>query len=305
MADLFRDILRIHREPYRYLDERTVHRRLTRRPRDYLRHLDRALRRIAAGRATLELPPKNIFQDPDGRGDFRVMPCVVRDGRRVTKSVKVVGTDVRGRKIPDQVTVGKVFCLDPRENFITHVIEGCLFSSARTGACAALAASRLAPEARRARIVGAGRVGFYSALYLSAIGVRGIEFQDRMASRAAAAQKYFRRMSGEPDLLVLATTSRTPLCDPRETTASIVISVGADCIGQRELGQGWQSRAGLWVDAYQSLEVGDLQVWRSTRRQIRGDLLDLYRSAPGGGRHVFISTGSALMDNLTASYLLS
>jgi ornithine cyclodeaminase/alanine dehydrogenase-like protein (mu-crystallin family) len=171
-TDLFTNVLRVHAEPCSYVDEPTVHELLTAAPAEYLAHVGRWLTLLAEGRATVEIPAKWIWTDtvePDG-GDFRVMPCVVRDSARIVKTVKVVGTNRRQREIPDQITVGKAFHLHPRENFITHVFEACLLSSARTGLCGALALSRLAPIRKRITIVGAGRVGYYAALYASALG---------------------------------------------------------------------------------------------------------------------------------------
>ena len=84
--------------------------------------------------------------------------------------------------------MGKALCLDAAENHITHIIEACLLSSARTGACAAIAVKQLAVSRRRVLVVGAGRVGSYAAFYVSALqGVEEITFVDLLHDRAKAA----------------------------------------------------------------------------------------------------------------------
>src|SRR5207244_3956384 len=135
------------------------------------------------------------------------------------------GTNVVQSTIHDQVTVGKAFCLDAAENHITHVIEACLLSSARTGACAAIAVKRLAPHNRRVAVIGAGRVGCYAAFYAAVLpGVSEITFVDRLEERAEAAASLATRTFDsavvfragreasrlDADVVILATTAADP-----------------------------------------------------------------------------------------------
>ena len=147
-------------EPCRYYSESDVHGLLTARPGEYFSFARSLLRAIAAGRAQLTLPPKQVFPDAKTQGDFRVMPCELRLGGTVTKTVKVIGTNTVQRTVPDQITVGKLLVLDPVENYVSTVLEACLLSSARTGLCAALAMDALARGSRELVVIGAGRVGF-------------------------------------------------------------------------------------------------------------------------------------------------
>lgn len=319
------ELLRVHPEPFAYIDERAVHNALTSNPLHYLEFVDRMLTRIATGRALVTLPSKLIFTDAGSSGDFRVMPCVLRDGGTVVKTVKVVGTNIVQKRVPDQVTVGKALCLDPEENFVTHVIEACLLSSARTGVCAAVAIRRLASRRQRVTIIGAGRVGYYAALYASALGgVKEIVISDTRPERAtslASVTKGFSqrrvRVGTMPiedriatDVLVLATTSTTPLCRPNAVSASLIVSTGADTQGQRELSPEWAPLADVYVDSLDSARVGDLRAWLATGSMAKGDLVDLMSLCRDGPRpagkrtRIFISTGSALFDNLTIAYLL-
>ena len=328
----FFDSLRVHHEPFEYIDERAVHEALVARPLAYLDYLHDSLAAIAAGAIVVEQPPKLVFADPVSNGhrqttaggDFRVMPCIVRRGSSVWKTVKVVGTNVVQKAVPDQITVGKALCLDAAENHITHIIEACLLSSARTGACAAIALKQLAVSRRRVTVVGAGRVGSYAAFYASALpGVEEITFVDRLPDRAKAAAALAtrtfksaaifgtRELSSpiDADAVIVATTAHTPIVGPAGTLAPLVVSVGADAPLQHELAREWASVADLYVDTLDGFQVGDLLAWFRDGLVQQSQVIDLqslYRDGPRAGTRprVFISTGSALFDNLTISYIL-
>lgn len=92
----------------------------------------------------------------------------------------------------------------------------------------------------------------------------------------------------------------------------MVVSLGADATGQRELADAWAGRARLWVDSADAVNYGDLLAWR--RQGLIDDapppdLLALRCDPPEpaapGERRLFIGTGCALYDNLTAAYLLA
>lgn len=334
MDSTFFDAVRVHPEPFEYIDERAVHETLVASPEAYLDYLDRSLAGIAAGDIVVEQPSKLVFTDPESDGDFRVMPCVVRRGPAVCKTVKIVGTNVVQRTVRDQITVGKAFRLDPAENFVTHIIEACLLSSARTGGCAAIALKRLAPQRRRITIIGAGRVGCYAALYASALGgVDEISFVDVLPGRAEAAAQLatttfssstaFRvkepgaRSDGsrpggfriEADAVILATTARQALLGPDDTSAPVVISTGADTANQHELAPEWATAAAIYVDTTDGFRVGDLLAWVQKGLIRTEDVISLptlYQNGPRpeAARRLFVSTGSALFDNLTISYIL-
>lgn len=323
--ELLGRVLRLGSEPCTSIGEMEVHRRLTAKPLDYLAWLKDELAAIAHGRAAVELPPKQIFPDSPGDADFRVMPCVVRQGTCVRKTVKVIGTNTRQITVPDQITVGKALVVDPVENFVSHVIDACLLSSARTGACAAIAAELLASARSSVAVIGAGRVGYYSALYLaSCYGVGRITLADSdpqraqqttrlLASQVAGVEfraETMAELSGI-DVLVLATTSIEPLCRPPASGARLVISLGADTDYQRELASEWTDLADLYVDTLDSARFGDLAAWIRAGRigtDRLTDLLTVLRTQPWPAptrTRLFVSTGSALFDNLSIGYLLA
>lgn len=324
-ADMASEVLRVHPEPFRYVDEATIHEILTAAPGRYVSFLEERLKRAASGAMALDLPPKSIFPDGPRLGDFRVMTCVTRDDQEVVKVVKVVGTNLAGTVVPDQVTVGKAFRLHPEDNYITHIFEACLLSSARTGACAAIAMRKLAPVRARVLVIGAGRVAFYAGLYASVLGgVEELLLYDVDPERAAAAacllsnhvdrgircRKVERGEISATDVAIFATTSVVPLCAPQDLEATLVVSLGADTEEQRELDSSWSKVADVYVDSYDALRVGDLRAWVAEGAIAETDVVDLLNllrrgPAPSSDRvPVFIATGSALFDNLTIAYLL-
>lgn len=317
-----RQILRTSREPCRYYSEAQVHRLLARDPAGYLRHVRRALASIARGATELVLPPKQLFEDPFGGGDFRIMPCVVRSGRGALKTVKVIGTNIAQRRVPDQITVGRLLVVDAEENFVSAILEACLLSSARTGACAALAMEALARKREELVVIGCGRVGLYAALYTAVAGARHVMLCDTIHRRSRQAARWLgRRVAGvrfearapdcvaAADVVILATTSESAVCSPPAWGANLVISLGADTDAQSELDPAWARHADLYCDTLDGLRFGDLRAWIEDGRvdaTAINDLLGVYREPPAASARsrVFVSTGSALFDNLTAGYLL-
>lgn len=317
-------VLRSAPEPHAAIDDATVHHLLTEAPQSYFDHLLARLRDIAAQRVQVELPPKQVFADAGSDADFRVMPCITRSADGVVKTVKLVGTNIAQQRVPDQITVGKALVLDAVENFITHVVDACLLSSARTGLCAAVAIHLLARRRRKVAVIGSGRVGYYSALYAAACcGADDIVFIDADVTRAKAAAAALsarlprlscRALSLEAlqacDVLILATTSRRALCAPPGWGADLVISLGADIDCQSELDAAWADAADIFVDTQDSMRFGDLKAWLEagliSHKKIMNfnDLLSSAGETAHDRTRLFISTGSALFDNLTLEYLL-
>ena len=311
--------LQPHSVPCRHWGEATVHRRLSADPAGYLAFARRYLDDLAAGRACLQMPAKQVLDDPDG-GDFRLMPCVVRGPLGTRKTVKIIGTNRAQRRLPGQITVGELLVLDAAEQYVTDRFDACLLSSARTGLVAALALAALAPQARHIAIVGAGRVGYYAALYAAAaLPLARIDLTDTDAARALTTAQALgdaglpcRAVSvADPACAawLLATTSETAFCAAPPAAPPVVLSLGADATGQRELTDAWAGRAALWVDSADAVNYGDLLAWRRCGLiddTPPPDLLTLLTQPPTAReeRRLFISTGCALYDNLTAAYLL-
>lgn len=302
------------------LGDRAVHELLTDDIPGVLGFARDWLHAVAGGRARVEAPPKQVFEAPDG-SDFRVMPCVVtRDAERF-ETVKIVGTNRAQRLVPDQITVGSVCVLHPREHFITHRFDACVFSSARTGLLAALGTQMLTDRRDEVLVIGAGRVGYYAALYLAAVpGVRAVAIADVDLARArrcvraltgvglAAEVSVCPKVPERAAVAVLATTARAPLWRLDDAAAPVLaVSVGADARGQHELHPAWH-RAELYTDGPDSLLTGDLAAWAGAGLVFGPPraLIDAVAAPPPPPRRAraLISTGTALWDNLTCAYLV-
>lgn len=322
MSELLYQQLRFHEEPVRYVADAEVHEILTRTPERVVDYFCAALRAIALGETATRIPPKMLFTDPDGAGDFRVMPSVVGEGVGARKTVKIVGTNRRQRRIADQITVGKAFVVDEHDNFVSHVVDACALSSARTGVCAAVAARILGANCVRVGIAGAGRVGIYAAIYLAATAaVESIVLHDPVPGRAEAAAVALRTVCPDVsirggaaedlqavDCLVLATDSADPIYAPGAHAIDLVISLGADIDDQSELDARSVDDATVYVDTMDSIRFGDLRGWLEGGLLREADITSLLDvlggAAPLTGPKLFISTGIALFDNLALGYLL-
>lgn len=326
--ELLKDVLRITPEPYEYYNEDKIHNLLTADPLEYYYFVKDELTDIAKGDLQLELPTKQVFSDPDAGSDFRVMPCIIRGSGLVRKTVKMVGTNTLQKIIPDQITVGKAFALHPTENFVSHIFEACLLSSARTGICSTIAIDLLATTRKKITIFGAGRVGYYAAFYAASLGgVEEVSIIDLDKERAVKSAKLLNSQfpsvrfcaadkdtTTDTDILILATTSTTAVCSPPGLSAGLIISLGADTDYQTELSPEWAKDSDISIDTKDCRRFGDLRMWKekgliSTDRKTP-ELLDLLREDRSLAdstekQRVFISTGSALFDNLTIGYLLS
>lgn len=308
--------LRWHPEPGIAVSDYEVHERLMADPAGYLNFLAGRLEAIGAGKLQVTMPAKQIFDDPGG-GDFRVMPCAVRGRDAVFKTVKIVGTNVAGHLVPDQVTVGKALVVHSIENYVTHVVDACLLSSARTGACAALAARALGASPQSVALIGAGRVAYYAACFLAeswpsaqfyivdSVPNRAEVLSRDLGDRGLEARAVTDDHWPKSDLIVLATTSCVPVLTPHVSGLAKVVSLGADTAWQRELDDAWAAEPLILTDTLDSLRVGDLFAWQAAGRPLPEVEVFFRRNESAAySPRLFISTGSALFDNLTLEFLV-
>jgi len=324
LAELQRRVLRVSPEPCLHVSDQRVHEIISADIRGYIAYLRTGLGQIASGELAADLPSKQVFKARGEAGDFRVMPCILGSGDARLKVVKIIGTNKRSTRIPDQISVGQAFLLDANDNCITHAFQACLLSSARTGACALLAMEKLASRHERVNIIGAGRVGYYCGLFCSLLpGIRAVVFSDRDPQRAHDTARLLQQQcpsldyhaataagSEAGDVLILATSSAAAFCRPPAGDADLVISLGADTDDQHELDESWLARSSLYVDSLDAIHYGDLKAWAG-----RGlidtksvtELLALYRQPvvqDRGRVRLFISTGMALFDALSIGFLI-
>ncbi|MEW4982776.1 MAG: hypothetical protein AB1Y26_06050 [Cycloclasticus sp.] len=319
------DIFKLSGEPFEYLSESDVHLALTQNPTEYYQFVKQRVTNLAIQKSKFIMPPKTLFPDKDTDGDFRIMPCIIEENDEVMKTVKLVGTNVIQQSVPNQITVGKACVLHPTENYITHIVEACLLSSARTAICAMLGVELLsARDASKLTIIGAGRVGYYCAYYASALSwFNEIIIHDTDSSRAQSCVKTLQSLFPkikyitskrqdliDTDVLILSTTSTAPLYATHDFKADLIISVGADIDTQRELDNSWAKAASVFVDSYDSARYGDIKVWLDNNLITSTCLTDLFSllrsevSITYNKPRIFVSTGTAFFDNLSLSYIL-
>lgn len=325
------NILRYKDEPVKTLTDAQVHRILTKSPEEYIISLLNQLKTIVMTepvRKGIVNPPKQIFTDKNTRGDFRLMPCITQsvDSIRPFKTVKIVGTNHEQSVIQDKITVGKALVLHHTDNYVTHIIDACALSSARTGAIVCIAALLLELTHKNITIVGCGRVGYYSALYLCSLtNAEHIKLYDTNQERAVELQaalstkfpynkfEVVSSIQDEADVMVVATDSPWEFVSPHNTKARTVISAGADEVGQRELTIDWIHEADIYAESDDCIRYGDMHAWMKKMRFEYMNLFELLVSGPlklneesdSSRRQVFITTGNSLMDNLTLRYILN
>ncbi|MGH3863275.1 hypothetical protein [Actinokineospora sp.] len=161
-------MLRLHDEPCVYLDEVLVHRIL-------LDHIDELCTRMRTTLTGLGDPGaeafggKDLFYFDDAPGDLRVMPY--HDG--ATMTVKIIGTNEAGTVVPDKISVGKAVVIHPQDHHVMGILDVAALSSIRRAIGILLAWQALNHGGPKPNlgVVGAGRVGAYTALAFQRAGL--------------------------------------------------------------------------------------------------------------------------------------
>lgn len=309
-------ILNFNEEPHRVWTDAQVHAAITRNPLEYLLQIKYSLQEIAHGAVMHNTPPKQIFSDDDG--DFRSMPSVVYRGKSISKIVKIIGTNNVQKIVEDKISVGKAFNIHPIENFITDIFDANILSSARTGVIAVVAAELLATDLDIAMIIGCGNVGYYCAFYLCSIGrVSMMIFNDLNREKVDRFVKHFSQLfpnivfaSGDvgdydASIIICATNSLEPILRADNTNATTIIGVGADTHYQQELLLSSFHDIKIFVDSYDALRYGDCKASNLNENNVTTIDELIKHKSPLCNRNAFITTGNALLDNLTIEYILN
>ncbi|NBC50025.1 MAG: hypothetical protein GVY22_19070 [Gammaproteobacteria bacterium] len=317
------ELLRLADEPCRHIDEFYAHSTLVAGCGAFMDLLQGFYQDWSRQPSLVRLPPKQVFHSAADGGDFRVMPCMI-DSLGI-QFVKIIGTNAAQRIVPDKISVGKALLLDTTDHFVRMTFDVAALSSFRTAAIAVLAYRLSVPAAESIALVGAGRIGFYTALILRRwLGVRSFLVVDpaepnreRFETLRAHALpdtmvRYlpFADACAEAGALFLATTSRAALCDP-ECCGHLrfVASVGADADDLSEVAGSMLRTHQLWTDSRQSMLLGDMRRWRDEAR-IDGvavpELRELIQSPVPASQPkpiLFISTGVAVQDALVCHFI--
>ena len=269
----------------------------------------------------IQLPIKQVFESPALTGDFRVMPCVI-DTLQI-KCVKIIGTNEEQRTIKDKICVGKALLIDYYDNHVYALFDVCALSSFRTAAIACLALRRSGIEPISVGVIGAGRIGFYTALILHRwYGINTITFcdsdpsnRDRFAAlcrqtlpKLIIREQPLEIICRESEAVFLATTAQNPLCtSANSANIKFISSVGADADNLSEIDVSLTSSHRLLTDSMQSMCLGDMKRWYAD------GMLDISRvtelkdfkaqAMVVAEKILFISTGVAVQDALVCKFI--
>jgi len=326
-------LLRLHAEPCVYYPETVVHQALMAGLRPFMDTLERFYLAWARDPAAITHPVKQVYERPGVRGDWRVMPCAV-DGRSSLSdacgggidAVKVIGTNEEGRIVGDKISVGKALLLHPIDHHVEAIFDVAALSSFRTAAISVLAWKYCGHDPHAvAGIVGAGRIGFYTAAILREwLDCRRLRVHDADEARSGLlAETIAERFGGsvEPGsleeacrgsrALFLATSSPRPVVDAElGRNASFISSVGADADNLSELAPDLAAGHLLVSESPYTIACGDLRRWHAAGLIGPDDirlLADVIGDATGGTDPrrpaIFVSTGTAVQDALICWFL--
>jgi ornithine cyclodeaminase/alanine dehydrogenase-like protein (mu-crystallin family) len=332
-TDVVSRLLRLPNEPCVHYPEQTVHAALMDSLCPFMDALERFYRAWSEDESAVRQPPKHVFQRTGVRGDWRVMPCAIdrvwpaADGADAgIDAVKVIGTNEEERVVADKISVGKALLLHPTDHFVEAIFDVAALSSFRTAAISVLAYKYCGHRRdHSAGIVGAGRVGFYTAVILREwLGIEHLVVHDLDERRgedflAALAGWYGGRVRiaildsvrRDSQALFLATTSQQPLIDGRlDHHMPFIASVGADADNLSELNADVLDGRMLLSESQQNIAFGDLKRWHEAGLIRPADLIMLphllaaaARGTPVTTPAVFISTGAAVQDALVCRFL--
>lgn len=270
----------------------------------------------------VESPVRTRFKMTDVR-NILLMPSLVR-GKRDKMSLKLVTVypDL-GPTVPSTRAV--VLLVDGKDGELKCIMGGTSLTGVRTGAVSGLSCRYLArKDSRRLAMIGAGGQGFYqisgvaSQLELSEVSVfdldgarkkRLIERCEKELNLKARAADTVAEATRDADVVVTATTSKTPILDAAQVRPGThVVAIGAYTPDARELGSDLVSGASVYVDSMEAAmeEAGDILIpireGRMTRDSVRGEMADLASGKLRGRTSdsevtIFKAVGLAFEDN--------
>jgi len=225
---------------------------------------------------------------------------------------------VKANLRPDQgSSSGAILAFDHRTQRLEAILASADLTAMRTGAIAAVAADCLHPgRSPVVALIGAGPVATMALRALQCVltpaSVRVWSRDSRNADllaardRAVAVASVAGAVRGA-DLVLTCTPARTPLLHPQDLAdRAVVLALGADSPGKRELGPGVLDDAQVFVDVrIDALAVGECAhlAGESAGVVLLGEQLSQPR-ALDGRRVVFDSVGSPVVDAAAVSLVL-
>ena len=323
-TDRIKQLLRLQDEPYLHVSDTQVHMILM----DYATELMAVFKHTygewSKDEHSVTIPQKKVIQTIGLKGDFRVMPCITTLQGGI-KAVKVIGTNEENRTIKDKISVGKTLLLDWHDNHVTAILDTCVLSSYRTAAISLLAYSLTHDEEiKKIGIVGAGRIGFYTAFLLhNWLDIKHVYYYDpnpKIVKNFEALSAIYMpdldieyreedRVIKDSDALFLATDATTPLLNSVNTThVKFVSSVGADADNLSELHESMIGNYQIVTDTMQSMLMGDMYIWKKEKWLSEKDVIvlkDIVNTPYASLKPtLFISTGVAIQDAIITQFVI-
>ncbi len=323
----FEKLLRLQVEPCEYFNDLQIHSILSEHRKEYFEKVGEWFKFWSLEPDKVDFPPKTILKTEGVKGDFRIMPCQIQFEGQNINSIKLVGTNEEEKIVKDKITVGKAFLFHPTDNFISAIFDACVLSSIRTGVCAVTAFKHLCVERRNVGILGCGRIGYYTAMFLSLLdGVDELICYDNNPKSI----ENFLELTNELDIkckivssvnelidqsssVFISTYSRSPLVskeDIEKGGIKFISSVGADCNSYSELDPSVASLPGkIYIDVWHSLRCADLRSWLKEGLIIEDRMVELKEVISGkyipseAGCRLFISTGFAFTDAISLDFI--
>jgi ornithine cyclodeaminase/alanine dehydrogenase-like protein (mu-crystallin family) len=213
-------------------------------------------------------------------------------------------------------TSGAILAFDHGNQRLQAILASSDLTAMRTAAIAAVAATELVTKKNpRIALIGAGPVARYTDEALAFLQMsdeirvwsRNIEHSRQLVASGSTAQKRIACSSVQEavlgaDLVITCTPSRTPLAQLEDLLEDVVVlAMGADSPGKRELGAGILERSSLYADVLEdALRVGELAHVSSHEadraRPIGLRLVKKESIQSSTGRTVFDSVGSSAVD---------
>lgn len=262
---------------------------------------------------------------PHVNGEMHIKPGYLRDGDWLCVKIATCYYDNPARGLPTRD--GALILSNLRNGRIEAVLcDAGLVTDMRTAGASAVAVDALARAGTiTLGLVGAGTQAFWHAAALRAVRtIDVVRLWGRHPDRARAAVERIQRELGLPatvaaleetvdaDVVVTATPARVPVLDQqRLRSGSVIVAMGADAIGKRELGPAIMEQVALVVpDSLGQCErLGELQ-WLPQPRSMRVAELGAVLNGEAAGRQrpdeivVFDSTGVAFQDVVGAGEVL-
>jgi ornithine cyclodeaminase len=291
---------------------------------DLIEAMESAL--VAYSRGDVTQPVRTVLEVGPDRAYFGLMPASLDHPPAVGAKLVTVYAKNHDRGLPSHLAT--IVLLDHATGAIAALLDGRYITEARTAAVSAVSLKLLArPDARTLAILGSG---VQARSHLEAIRhVRDLGGVRVWSPSAQNRDTYAREMSASTgleiraaasaseavrgaDLVVLATSSRTPVVEDGDIAAGThIMAVGACRPDQREMPTALIARARLYVDSLKGAlqESGDILLPISekaiTDTHIAGELGGLAGGAVVGRRSaddvtIFKSLGMAVEDVVAA-----